>query len=124
MLCGSGRPHGKRERFFFFFQAEDGIRDYKVTGVQTCALPIFVYVGDTEHCPYGPRPIAEVRRFALDVMDHLVEEHQVKLLVIACNAASSRSEEHTSELQPPCNLVCRLLLEKNKQTITAPNEQY
>src|SRR2546426_649066 len=27
--------------FFFFFQAEDGIRDYKVTGVQTCALPIW-----------------------------------------------------------------------------------
>src|SRR2546426_6191118 len=27
---------------FFFFQAEDGIRDYKVTGVQTCALPISV----------------------------------------------------------------------------------
>src|SRR5256885_17200310 len=27
--------------FVFFFQAEDGIRDYKVTGVQTCALPIF-----------------------------------------------------------------------------------
>src|SRR2546423_13446508 len=26
--------------FCFFFQAEDGIRDYKVTGVQTCALPI------------------------------------------------------------------------------------
>src|SRR5256885_6179021 len=29
---------------FFFFQAEDGIRDYKVTGVQTCALPIFDWV--------------------------------------------------------------------------------
>src|SRR5256885_2807114 len=29
--------------FFFFFQAEDGIRDYKVTGVQTCALPIFLH---------------------------------------------------------------------------------
>src|SRR5215204_6906441 len=27
-------------RFFFFFQAEDGIRDHCVTGVQTCALPI------------------------------------------------------------------------------------
>src|SRR5256885_7196918 len=27
--------------WFFFFQAEDGIRDYKVTGVQTCALPIY-----------------------------------------------------------------------------------
>src|SRR5256885_12290406 len=32
---------------FFFFQAEDGIRDYKVTGVQTCALPILVaQIGD------------------------------------------------------------------------------
>src|SRR5688500_19938233 len=29
-------------RLIFFFQAEDGIRDYKVTGVQTCALPISV----------------------------------------------------------------------------------
>src|SRR3989454_7204309 len=27
----------------FFFQAEDGIRDYKVTGVQTCALPISIF---------------------------------------------------------------------------------
>src|SRR5688500_19803712 len=30
--------------FFFFLQAEDGIRDYKVTGVQTCALPIYSLV--------------------------------------------------------------------------------
>src|SRR5437868_10317197 len=30
-----------RRRFLFFFQAEDGIRDRNVTGVQTCALPIF-----------------------------------------------------------------------------------
>src|SRR5256885_3515719 len=29
--------------FVFFFQAEDGIRDYKVTGVQTCALPILLH---------------------------------------------------------------------------------
>src|SRR5256885_11331688 len=33
-------------RVFFFFQAEDGIRDYKVTGVQTCALPISAPVRD------------------------------------------------------------------------------
>src|SRR6266446_8638498 len=31
---------GASKSRFFFFQAEDGIRDYKVTGVQTCALPI------------------------------------------------------------------------------------
>src|SRR5687768_18241599 len=30
--------------FFFFFQAEDGIRDVAVTGVQTCALPIFPFL--------------------------------------------------------------------------------
>ena len=32
---------GREEESFFFFQAEDGIRDHCVTGVQTCALPIF-----------------------------------------------------------------------------------
>src|SRR5258706_9773650 len=31
--------------FFFFFQAEDGIRDWSVTGVQTCALPILIVLG-------------------------------------------------------------------------------
>src|SRR5207253_7451396 len=34
--------------FFFFFQAEDGIRDGHVTGVQTCALPIYVFVQNTK----------------------------------------------------------------------------
>src|SRR2546426_7391031 len=33
----------------------------------------------------------------------------------AANAGAPRSEEHTSELQSPCNLVCRLLLEKKKK---------
>src|SRR2546430_3300770 len=32
----------RADRFFFFFQAEDGIRDLTVTGVQTCALPIWM----------------------------------------------------------------------------------
>src|SRR5256885_10615398 len=38
----TGVPMSRRcsGRLLFFFQAEDGIRDYKVTGVQTCALPI------------------------------------------------------------------------------------
>jgi glutamate racemase len=47
-----------------------------------------LYVGDTARGPYGPRPIAEVRSFALDVMDHLVAQG-VKMLVIACNSASA-----------------------------------
>src|SRR3989454_3589168 len=36
------RDHYYHYVIFFFFQAEDGIRDYKVTGVQTCALPISI----------------------------------------------------------------------------------
>lgn len=47
-----------------------------------------LYVGDTARGPYGPLPIAEVREYALDVMDTLVAEG-VKMLVIACNSASS-----------------------------------
>jgi glutamate racemase len=47
-----------------------------------------LYVGDTAHGPYGPLPLAEVRRYALEVMDSLVEQG-VKLLVIACNTASA-----------------------------------
>src|SRR5256885_17175403 len=61
------------ECVFFFFQAEDGIRDYKVTGVQTCALPISARpratgagdlvllslcrrarMGSGQHAPIGP----------------------------------------------------------------------
>src|SRR5256885_12446303 len=37
---------------------------------------------------------------------------------ITYNGTWSRSEEHTSELQSPCNLVCRLLLEKKKKEVT------
>src|SRR3989454_12110764 len=47
--------------YFFFFQAEDGIRDYKVTGVQTCALPIYPrhqrarhhHLRDRAECEHG-----------------------------------------------------------------------
>ncbi len=47
-----------------------------------------LYVADTANQPYGPKRIAELRAYALEVMDHLVE-HGVKMLVIACNSASS-----------------------------------
>ena len=47
-----------------------------------------VYVGDTARAPYGPKPIGEVREYALECLDHLVERG-VKALVIACNSASA-----------------------------------
>lgn len=46
------------------------------------------YVGDTANGPYGPLPIAEIRRRSLEVFDSLVEGG-VKMLVIACNTASA-----------------------------------
>src|SRR5256885_12726782 len=90
--------------FFFFFQAEDGIRDYKVTGVQTCALPICECVARPGACSAaGPGVARRHRRAALHA--------------IGGQPVHDRSEEHTSELQSPCNLVCRLLLEKKKKKI-------
>ncbi len=47
-----------------------------------------VYLGDTARQPYGPKRIAEVREYALECLDHLVER-DVKALVIACNSASA-----------------------------------
>src|SRR5256885_12478009 len=41
-----------------------------------------------------------------------------------CSPATRRSEEHTSELQSPCNLVCRLLLEKKKKMKINPIVQH
>jgi len=47
-----------------------------------------VYVGDTAHGPYGPLPIAEIRRHALALGDALMDRG-VKALVVACNSASA-----------------------------------
>ena len=46
------------------------------------------YFGDTARAPYGPRPIAQTREFALECLDRLVD-HGVKALVSACNTASA-----------------------------------
>lgn len=47
-----------------------------------------LYLGDTARQPYGPKPISEVREYALECLDHLVAQG-VKALVIACNSASA-----------------------------------
>src|SRR2546422_7503062 len=94
--------------FFFFFQAEDGIRDVAVTGVQTCALPI-----SFENLLYLALPLALI-------LVYMVMAAQFKSLVDPFIIMFSipmgfRSEEHTSELQSRLHLVCRLLLEKKKK---------
>jgi glutamate racemase len=47
-----------------------------------------IYLGDTAHCPYGPRPPEEVREFTWRMTRRLLE-HDIKMLVIACNTATA-----------------------------------
>src|SRR5256885_4589744 len=142
--------------FFFFFQAEDGIRDYKVTGVQTCALPILVPSSGSEASVsptkwwlvlslaaatvalavgtslwfrakeyFWRNPIAGARFQTVTDFDGVAQAAAISrdgqfvaflsdrdgpMDAWVTQAGSGRSEEHTSELQSPCNLVCRLLL--------------
>ena len=58
-----------------------------------------LYLGDTDRQPYGPRPIGEVREYALECLDHLVDQG-VKLLVIACNSASAAVLRDARERYP------------------------
>src|SRR5689334_23477611 len=108
--------------FFFFFQAEDGIRDGTVTGVQTCALPISVDAAATaeRRCggftgvprgtamgfPRGTRTSGALWWTAKDPSGDQRPDYV------------ARSEEHTSEFQSQFHLVCRLLLEKKKIVLT------
>src|SRR2546422_5376554 len=85
--------------FFFFFQAEDGIRDVAVTGVQTCALPISL----------RPCRILPARKNRQRSTWWGAEARRPS------RCKPKRSEEHTSELQSRLHLVCRLLLEKKKK---------
>ena len=48
----------------------------------------FLYLGDGARCPYGPRPQAEIRRFAFEIASYL-EAAGVKLVVAACNSATA-----------------------------------
>src|SRR5258708_21887884 len=101
--------------FFFFFQAEDGIRDDLVTGVQTCALPIWY---KSSKC-ISPWKITYAIWQPDSVTVELTSVQVVKVVGVLVSERSvvvilDRSEEHTSELQSPDHLVCRLLLEKKK----------
>src|SRR6187402_1069999 len=61
----------------------------------------FVYLGDGARLPYGPRPLHEIRRFAREIAAYL-EGQGVKLLLAACNAATSAAlPQLQEELEVP-----------------------
>jgi glutamate racemase len=55
-----------------------------------------VYYGDTGRFPYGPRPLEEIRGFAVQIAQHL-QEQDVKLIVVACNAATAAALRDVTE---------------------------
>src|SRR5256885_3520067 len=75
---------------------------------------VILRCADANRVPAGDALAVDREHFAESVMAALRGSPSLEL------APGERSEEHTSELQSPCNLVCRLLLEKKKQCL-APN---
>src|SRR5207244_7773862 len=86
--------------YFFFFQAEDGIRDDLVTGVQTCALPIFqlLQLVPGPRLVRGQRPgrsvEVEVVVLLLDLAGHAQGQHELPLLA---GIADQPRRHHRSE---------------------------
>ena len=58
-----------------------------------------LYFGDQARFPYGPRPLDEIREFALQIAGHLLEQ-DVKMIVVACNAATSAALPDVGEAVP------------------------
>src|SRR6266581_7350354 len=70
--------------FFFFFQAEDGIRDGRVTGVQTCALPILTAGRASDHTsPWADEALPPKSLYCADLgyfhLGRLAQRHQAKV---------------------------------------------
>lgn len=79
-----------------------------------------VYVGDTDHGPYGPLSIPEIRRHALAIGDDLVQRG-VKALVIACNSASSACLRDARERYAPVPVVEVILPAVRRAVATTRN---
>src|SRR5688500_13432744 len=79
---------------------------------------LFRYRGskDAEWAAYGPNARAIVGAFVAGVNAYIAQVKDRPPIEFTMMGFAPRSEEHTSELQSPCNLVCRLLLEKKKRT--------
>src|SRR6266516_705329 len=67
------------------------------TGGLTVPHEDFVYLGDHARLPYGPRPLEEVREFALEI-GRFLERQDVKLVLVACNSATSAALPQLQEV--------------------------
>src|SRR5256885_4644410 len=75
-------------------------------------LPIWVGVYEANAIALEIEKVQTPRPMTHDLLKNVLLGLEVRVQKIVVNDLKDRSEEHTSELQSPCNLVCRLLLEK------------
>src|SRR2546426_5741986 len=97
------------QSFFFFFQAEDGIRDYKVTGVQTCALPICEVAGVN----VAPLTIAALKGLLTPILEETI--NYVNAPVVARERGIEVKEVKSSDAGDFTSLVT-LQVEAEKKT--------
>src|SRR2546426_10432484 len=99
---------------FFFFQAEDGIRDYKVTGVQTCALPIYLVnviasVADKKGRPVPDLPKEEFEIYEEGVRQKIevfeAETRQPLDLALMINSSLSTGKELAFEREAAARFI-------------------
>jgi len=86
---------------------DSGIGGLSVLQALREALPHerFVYVADSGHAPYGERGADFVRQRSQAITEHLLQEHGIKLLVVACNTATAAAITHLRALWPQLLLV-------------------
>src|SRR5687768_17951604 len=103
--------------FFFFFQAEDGIRDVAVTGVQTCALPIYTNSRSAHTMGFvvAMRPAVRLPcASSTAVFGSRSRSYVLRPSSMLVLRSREIGRAHV-ELQSRLHLVCRLLLEKKKK---------
>lgn len=109
MLCHHGRMRRSPEQPVAVF--DSGVGGLTVLHELLVSLPTedYVYLGDTARFPYGDRTQAELQRFAVEIADHLLEEEHAKLIVVACNAASSAAlttlERHLTQTEQAVDVI-------------------
>src|SRR5690606_30412866 len=111
---------------FFFFQAEDGIRDFHVTGVQTCALPIWRFQKVDIVEPSVPETVEILR----GLRSRFEEHHGVTYADEALSAAAELAARHINDRQLPDKAIdvideagARLRLKPEKERETTVTTQ-
>ena len=86
---------------------DSGIGGLSVLQALLAELPHehFVYLADNGHAPYGEKTDLFVRQRSLAIADHLIREHQIKALVVACNTATAAAIQELRHQHPHLPLI-------------------